>query len=105
LYQRQVAERIGVSEPTVWYWERGIEPELRYMPKIIEFLGYSPFTCPADLLGRLRHYKLVNGLSYIRLGKLMSRDPEQLTDWLTGRKWPCKKNRQAIELFLIKMAV
>jgi transcriptional regulator with XRE-family HTH domain len=77
LYQRQVAEIIGVSESTVWHWERGIEPELRYMPKIIEFLGYSPFTCPADLLGPLRHYKLVNGLSHIRLGKLMSRDPEQ----------------------------
>ena len=104
LYQRKVAERIGISESTVWYWERGIEPELRYIPKIIEFLGFSPFNCPNDLLGRLRHYKLVNGLSYIRLGKLMTRDPEQLTDWLTGRKRPCEKNRQAIEKFLIKMA-
>ena len=104
MYQRQVAERIGVSESSVWNWERGIEPELRYIPRIINFLGYSPFTCPDDLLGRIRHFKFINGLSYIRLGKLMSRDPEQLTDWLTGRKRPCKKNLKAIESFLVKMS-
>ncbi len=105
LYQRQVAELIGVSESTIWNWERGIEPELRFIPKIIEFLGYNPFTAPTDLLGRLRHFKIVNGLSYIRLGDLMNRDPEQLTDWLTGRKRPCKKNVRKIESFLAKKGV
>jgi DNA-binding XRE family transcriptional regulator len=102
LYQREAAERIGVSESTIWNWERGVEPELRFIPKIIAFLGYSPFPRPHDLLERLRHFKFVQGLSYIRLGKLMQRDPEQLTDWLTGRKRPCKKNVRKIESFLVK---
>jgi len=53
---------------------------LRHMPKIIEFLGYVPFECPEDMIGRLRYFDLVNGLSYERLGELMGRDPEQLTD-------------------------
>lgn len=71
------------------------------MPKIIEFLGYVPFECPDDLVGKLRYYKLVNGLSYERLGELMGRDPEQLTNWLCGRIKPCKRNIQGIEKFLL----
>ncbi|MEW6162172.1 MAG: hypothetical protein AB1606_02465 [Nitrospirota bacterium] len=62
------------------------------MPKIIEFLGYVPFECPEDPVGRLRYFKQVNGLSYERLGELMGRDPEQLMDWLSGIVRPCEKN-------------
>ena len=40
LTQIEVAEIIGVKESTVWNWEHGTEPELRHIPKIIEFLGY-----------------------------------------------------------------
>ena len=60
---------ISVTEATVWNWEHGTEPELRHMPKIIdEFLGYMPFECPENPIGKLRYFKLVNGLSYKRLG-------------------------------------
>ncbi len=76
-------------------------PELVHIPKIIAFLGYVPFECPDDLLGRLRYFKTVKGLSYIRLGKVMGRDPEQLTDWLTERKHPCKKNLDFIRRFFL----
>lgn len=103
MLQREVAVKIGVTEASVYNWERGIEPELVHIPKIIAFLEYVPFECPADLLGRLRYYKLVNGMSFERLGAAMGRDPEQLTDWFTGRRRPCKKNLQVSERFLIKM--
>ena len=104
MLQKEVAVKIGVTESSVWNWERGTEPELVHIPKIIAFLGYIPFECPDDLLGQLRYYKLINGMSFERLGAAMGRDPEQLTDWLTGRRRPCKKNLQVIESFLIKMA-
>ncbi len=94
---------IGVTESTVWNWEHGREPELRYMPKIIEFLDYVPFECPENPIGQLRHFKLVNGLSYERLGKLMGKDPEQLTDWLSRRRNPYERNIQSINTFLIKI--
>lgn len=81
---------------TIWNWEHGTEPELRYMPKIIEFLGYVPFECPQDPIGKLRYFKQVQGLSYERLGELMGKDPEQLTDWLSGRHKPCRRNMQSI---------
>jgi predicted transcriptional regulator len=53
LLQHELAETIGVTESTVCNWEHGTEPELRHMPKIIEFLGYVPFELPDDPLGKL----------------------------------------------------
>ncbi len=100
LFQREVAARIGVTEATVWGWEHGREPELRSMPKIIEFLGYVPFECPDDPLGKLRYFKRVNGLSFKRLGVLMGKDHEQLEDWFKEKYKPCKRNIESIVQFL-----
>jgi DNA-binding XRE family transcriptional regulator len=84
LFQRQAAEIIGVCEQTLFYWEHGREPELRHMPAVIKFLGYVPFECPNDPLGKLRYFKRVNGLNYKKLAEMMGKHPEQLTDWLSG---------------------
>jgi hypothetical protein len=51
-------------------------------------------------IGKLRYYKRVKGLSYERLGELMGRDPEQLTDWLSGRVRTCRRNIQSIFSFV-----
>jgi len=102
MLQRQLADKIGVSEASIWSWEKGTEPELVHIPKIIDFLGYVPFECPDDLLGRLRYFKLINGMSYERLGAAMGRDPEQLVDWLSNGMKPCKRNKQFIGSFLEK---
>ena len=77
LLQREVAEIIGVTDSSVWNWEHGTEPELQYNPRIIKFLGYIPFDCPDDTVGRLAWYKEVNGLTLIELGKQMGRHPDQ----------------------------
>ena len=43
LLQRDVAERLGVTESSVWNWEaNGSQPDFRYMPAIIGFLGLQP---------------------------------------------------------------
>ena len=43
LLQKQVADQIGVHELTITNWEvNATVPEVRYMPVIIEFLGYNP---------------------------------------------------------------
>ncbi len=106
LFQRQVAEIIGVCEHTIHGWENGTEPELVHIPKIIEFLGYVPFDPPDsdDPLERLRYYKMLNGLSYMRLGMLIGKHHEQLEDWLSGRIKPCKRNIQNIVEFLNETA-
>ena len=65
LLQREVAEIIGVTVSLIYNWEHGGEPELQYNPRIIKFLGYIQFDCPADMLGRLAYYKRVNGMLYV----------------------------------------
>ena len=100
LLQREVAEIIGVTESSIWNWEHGTEPELQYNPRIIKFLGYIPFDCPDDTVGRLAWYKRAMGMNFDHLGEAMGRDPEQLSDWLSGRHNPFRKNREKIELFL-----
>jgi DNA-binding XRE family transcriptional regulator len=100
LVQREVAEIISVTESSVWNWEHGTEPELHYNPRIIKFLGYIPFDCPDDTVGRLAWYKRSMGMNLDCLGGVMGRDPEQLSDWLSGRHYPFRKNREKIELFL-----
>lgn len=43
LFQRQVAEVIGVHSLTVTNWERNATvPPMAYIPAIIRFLGYDP---------------------------------------------------------------
>jgi len=50
LLQRDVAGIIGVTECTVFGWEKGMrEPSTKHVPRIIDFLGYSPFEGPGDI--------------------------------------------------------
>jgi transcriptional regulator with XRE-family HTH domain len=103
LFQKDVAEIVGVSEATVCNWEKnGTQPEVEHMPKIIHFLGYVPFMCPDDILGRLAYLKKIKGLTLPGLGKLMGRDPEQLSDWLNIRIRPRRRNLESINQFLSK---
>jgi DNA-binding XRE family transcriptional regulator len=83
LYQKDVASRLGVTASTIWNWEHGWNVDLRYIPRIIAFLGYNPIPCPGDLIERLAWYKQVHGLTLEQLGAEMVRDPEQLADWLS----------------------
>lgn len=43
LLQKDVARRIGSCVASVWLWESDrAEPELKWMPAILDFLGYDP---------------------------------------------------------------
>lgn len=100
LHQQDVAELFGVTESTLWNWEHGTTPLVRYMPKIVEFLGYEPFSVPEGLVGRLWRFKRLSGFTFDQLGEAMNRDAEQLMDWMKGRRFPSKKNRNFLEQFL-----
>jgi transcriptional regulator with XRE-family HTH domain len=50
LLQKQVADQIGVHELAITGWEGNASiPEVRYMPAIIQFLGYNPLTAASSL--------------------------------------------------------
>jgi DNA-binding XRE family transcriptional regulator len=45
LTQKQVAQALGMSEYSIICWETGkASPNIRYMPRIIAFIGYQPYT-------------------------------------------------------------
>lgn len=93
---------MGTRTCTIYNWENNrSEPEVRYIPEIIKFLGYNPRPEPEDILERLAWYRWTNGLSIERLGAVLGRDPEQLSDWLSGRHKPFKKSLETIETFLL----
>ncbi len=100
--QSDIANIIGVSEGSIWNWENGTHPSVKCVPGIIKYLGYIPFESPenGDTIGRLRYFKLINGLTIKQLGKTMGRSHEQLTDWISGRTKPSKKNLEIINAFV-----
>jgi len=52
LLQREVAQKLGVDKTSIHNWERGhATPSLCFMPRIIEFLGYTPFEMPTENIG------------------------------------------------------
>ena len=56
LLQRQLAVRIGCSQASLLNWEtEKSEPEVRFLPAILAFLGYDPRPAPGGFGERLRH--------------------------------------------------
>jgi len=100
-FQKQAAAEIGVSVDSLCYWENGrTQPEIRYYPQIIQYIGFNPFPEPVDTIQRLEWYKTVNGLSFDGLAAKTKIHPEQLQAWLTGKKTPIQRNIQKIERLL-----
>jgi transcriptional regulator with XRE-family HTH domain len=84
LLQRQVAEQFGVNTATIHNWEANIvQPELRYMPTIIRFLGYNPLPPPSSggWGARLVSCRTAMGISQKELAGQSAVDPSTLAKW------------------------
>ena len=81
LTQKQVAERLGVDEATIWNWETGkTEPLVRQVPPVITFLGYDPFTFDGkSLADELKRYRVTHGLTQKELAREIGIDPATLS--------------------------
>ena len=89
LLQREVAHEIGVSEETINHWETGkTEPEVKYWPKIMEFLRYCPYREAKTFGDLLFLHRTHRGLSHRELAKIIGCDPGSLSRWETGERSP-----------------
>ena len=97
LLQNQVADQIGVHELTITNWEvNETIPEVRYIPAIIEFLGYNPLSEGSSLSERLKTARRALGLSQRKMAPKLGVDPATLMGWEAGRHQPNGKSLDLI---------
>lgn len=87
LKQAEVAKRLGVSESTLWNWERNrTEPAWHHWSAITKFLGYDPLPEPQNLGERLARHRKLEGLSQREMAEKLGVDPGTLGRWERGER-------------------
>jgi len=88
-----VAKMLGACEPSIYSWENNLsEPAFRYIPKIIEFLGYAPFETSAKSIGeKIIIYRKLRGLSQKQLARQLGIDPGTLSKWEKDKRRPSER--------------
>jgi transcriptional regulator with XRE-family HTH domain len=87
--QRDVAERIGVDTATVTNWERDhTAPEFRWLPAIVDFLGYDPRPRPATIGQALIRHREGQGISQEQFARMLRVDPGTLARWEREERVP-----------------
>ena len=102
LLQKEIAKEIGVNKSTITNWELNHNfPELRYIPAIIEFLGYWPYDTPGDNLGQqILAKRTMLGLSQKKLAYHLGVDPSTLGRWEHIGGQPSLEHRKRLIAFL-----
>ena len=82
LKQKEVSRIIGVTRAMISAWETNpVEPAVKHIPKIIEFLGYVPFERGKTLGQRITIYRKTLGLSHYQLAKKLGVAPCTIMNW------------------------
>jgi transcriptional regulator with XRE-family HTH domain len=101
LLQREVAEQLGATTLSVTNWEKNhTEPELRFLPAIIRFLGAWHMAEPATLADQIRTARLVRGMSQKKMAELLELDPGTIARYEHGLRQPRGSYREKILDFL-----
>lgn len=81
-----MAEQIGVDETSIYNWENNqVRPEIKFIPRIIEFLGYALYDPSLSLIGRLKQCRQAIGLSQKKMAQALGIDESTLSHWETRR--------------------
>ena len=102
LLQKEVAKNIGVNKSTITNWELNHNfPELRYIPSIIDFLGYWPNDTPGENLGQQIVAKRTRlGISQKELAQQLCVNPSSLGRWEQDIGKPSQDNYRKVIGFL-----
>ena len=102
LRQSDVAKLLGAYTSTVNTWENGhFTPDVRFVPRIIEFLGYDPFgPPPTSFPARLKAARIAAGLTRRRLAARIGIHPGTVAKWERGEARPSRGFREEIRALL-----
>jgi transcriptional regulator with XRE-family HTH domain len=105
LLQKDVARQIGLNKDTIHNWEMNrTVPEVRVIPKVIDFLGYAPYD-PAWTFGRwLRAVRSTLGLSQEQLAKRAGLDESTIAKWEREERRPLGIKLRVLQTFLRRQA-
>lgn len=101
--QASVARSLGIVEDCITYWENHrSEPKVSYYPRILMFLGYSPWQFDTSTLqGRLKEYRYRHGLSYKKFGTIFGMDAGHIRKLEEGSTVPFRKTIAKLEQLLL----
>lgn len=99
LIQKEAAKLLTVTEDCYFNWEGGKAfPQIQYMPKITEFLGYMPVEIDVMVfMGKVKYYRFIKGLSHKKMGKLLGVDATTVGAWENGTSIPHPENSLKFE--------
>ena len=101
LLQKEVAEKIGVDKTTINNWERQrTMPEIRFIARIVEFLGYNPLPKPTNFKEQLIFVRKRQGLSREKFAKKLGMDPTTLAGWETGGHRASRRSMELIHMVI-----
>jgi transcriptional regulator with XRE-family HTH domain len=103
LLQSEVADTLGVTESTICSWETGrTSTQLRFIPRIIAFLGYDPLSGASHQTSgeRIIAARQRLGMTQKELARTLGVDPTTVGRWERGTGKPSKGLEERIEGFL-----
>ncbi len=98
LLQRQVARKVGAHLATITNWETGkTEPELKFLPAVIAFLGFDPRPEGRTFGERLYRTRTARGMSHRVLARLVGANESTVWKWELGRHRPASRLALVLE--------
>ena len=93
LLQKEVANKLGVSDISIKDWENNhVSPSLYSVPKIIKFLGYIPDSLQTGTFGeKIVTSRKLLGLTQKKLAHRLGIDPSTLGRWERDKSKPSRK--------------
>jgi transcriptional regulator with XRE-family HTH domain len=104
LLQKEIATLIGVGKVSIQYWETNrVNPSIKHIPKIIQFLDYVPYNNEANTLPeKLLFYRQLMGLSRKQFAEIAGLDVSTIAKWEKSKHLPTKRSLDRINDFLAK---
>jgi DNA-binding transcriptional regulator YiaG len=89
---------MGVSELMVCRWEKNrCEPGTRYFPKIIKFLGYTPYRTPYSFGEWFRQCRQSYGMSQATLAVKLGIDETTVAKWERDEHQPVERSLRIVK--------